>query len=344
MLEHTAKVATMNKDGGTSNVANQIAVQFGVTTEFLAEFAEFMAVNFRKEPFLLPIVAEAMTAPLPNFWVECHDANTDQYYYANTKTRQSTWEHPLDHYFKELLIAKRSRHGSEDVRALLEHKAKVDAVNKDGETALMRAASEGHTACAALLLRHGADVARRAVSGDYIGKSALEIAEIGKAEIAKMLRDPELLADAKAVHDKSAAEIAAMEAALAAGMADQALAPGMRLRLDDHGEGTYERFEKKTSDANVHFVRIEGKLQPIRLKGLESAQWSVLPHADPRRLCRTRQLLMFVRGAVQPAGTSHCGDMVYDLLTTLGELVTGAVIPTHALAERDAAERDAAGL
>ena len=45
-----------------------------VSADELAEFAEFMEVDPVTEVFLLPIVVEAMKAPLPTHWKEFEDA------------------------------------------------------------------------------------------------------------------------------------------------------------------------------------------------------------------------------------------------------------------------------
>ena len=44
-----------------------------VSADELAEFAEFMEVDPATEAFLLPIVVEAMKAPLPTHWKEFED-------------------------------------------------------------------------------------------------------------------------------------------------------------------------------------------------------------------------------------------------------------------------------
>ena len=44
-----------------------------VSADELAEFAEFMEVDPATEAFLLPIVVEAMEAPLPTHWKEFED-------------------------------------------------------------------------------------------------------------------------------------------------------------------------------------------------------------------------------------------------------------------------------
>ena len=108
--EKAAPAAGNGGMGLTANMAEQIAQENGVSSAELAEFAEFMDVDLVKEPHLLAIVAEAMKAPLPEFWIECEDVTTGQYYYCNTETRATTWEHPLDKYFKNLLWKERKNY------------------------------------------------------------------------------------------------------------------------------------------------------------------------------------------------------------------------------------------
>ena len=45
-----------------------------MSADELAEFAEFMEVDPVTEAFLLPIVVEAMKAPLPKHWKEFEDS------------------------------------------------------------------------------------------------------------------------------------------------------------------------------------------------------------------------------------------------------------------------------
>ena len=72
--------------------------ELGVSEAQLAEFAEFMDVDVSKEGFLLPIVSEALRAPLPEGWAECEDAATGEFYYRNRRTEQTMWEHPLEQH------------------------------------------------------------------------------------------------------------------------------------------------------------------------------------------------------------------------------------------------------
>jgi hypothetical protein len=99
------------KQGGESRgVAAQVAEEHGVALEELLEFAVFMEVDTAKETYLLTVVAEAISAPLPPDWIELEDAGSGQAYYCNQKTQQTTWEHPLDQYFKNLLFIERKNY------------------------------------------------------------------------------------------------------------------------------------------------------------------------------------------------------------------------------------------
>ena len=73
--------------------------------------------------------------------------------------------------------------------ALLRGGAAVDMVDRDGETALMRAAGYGHYECVRLLLEAGADATVRATDGGWEGENALSLMqEWDKAEVAALLR------------------------------------------------------------------------------------------------------------------------------------------------------------
>ena len=78
------------------------------------------------------------------------------------------------------------------LRALLDARAAVSAVDASGETALIQAAYQGRLACARELLARGADPRRRVTAGGYYeGKSALDLAEKrGKTEVAAVTNEP----------------------------------------------------------------------------------------------------------------------------------------------------------
>lgn len=95
---------------GDGTMLVQVSHMHGVPTTELAEFAEYMDVDVAKEPYLLPIVADAMNAPLPMGWIECKDQKSGSIYYCDTETQQTMWDHPLDLHFKNLLYDERKNY------------------------------------------------------------------------------------------------------------------------------------------------------------------------------------------------------------------------------------------
>eukprot|EP01050_Picozoa_sp_SAG11_P001676 SAG11_NODE_75_length_18024_cov_5.885356_23_plen_351_part_00 len=89
------------------SIAASIAAEKGIALRDLVDFAKFLKVDVAKEPHLLTIVAEAHDAPLPEDWFEVNDPATGNVYYSNRKTLATTWDHPLDRYYKNLLFVER---------------------------------------------------------------------------------------------------------------------------------------------------------------------------------------------------------------------------------------------
>ena len=107
-------------------------------------------------------------------------------------------------------------------------------------------ANHGQTAAARELLELGADASLR---NEY-GRTALEHAQF--------LRDH---AAALETHSFFGAADGTMAAARMHGLADTALQPGTRLRVDSHGDGTYLRWERQRFGPNAHFIRFDRELE-----------------------------------------------------------------------------------
>ena len=128
----------------------------------------------------------------------------------------------------------------------------IHATGWDGWTGLHCAAATGHVEVCRFLLENGADKGKRANGG----KTALDLArKNGHGAVVALLEAP------------SVAE-GLLRAAEAAGLADEALPAGTRLRVEGLGEGTYERFSKNMIGANDHFVRFGTGVQTVQLKKL----------------------------------------------------------------------------
>ncbi|XP_075630474.1 centrosomal protein of 164 kDa [Balearica regulorum gibbericeps] len=74
----------------------------------IQEFAREIGIDPEKEPELIWLAKEGIVAPLPPEWKPCQDITGDIYYF-NFATGQSTWDHPCDDYYRELVIQEREK-------------------------------------------------------------------------------------------------------------------------------------------------------------------------------------------------------------------------------------------
>ncbi|XP_039540790.1 centrosomal protein of 164 kDa-like isoform X2 [Pimephales promelas] len=72
------------------------------------EYAVEIGIDPLREPELLWLAREGMVAPLPDEWKPCQDI-TGEVYYFNFSTGQSTWDHPCDEQYRQLVVQERER-------------------------------------------------------------------------------------------------------------------------------------------------------------------------------------------------------------------------------------------
>ncbi|XP_053942788.1 centrosomal protein of 164 kDa isoform X7 [Cuculus canorus] len=76
--------------------------------EDILSYAQEIGIDPEKEPELLWLARQGMTAVLPPEWKPCQDV-TGEVYYFNFVSGESSWEHPNDIYYKELVIQEREK-------------------------------------------------------------------------------------------------------------------------------------------------------------------------------------------------------------------------------------------
>ena len=82
--------------------ANNGAVR-GPTAQEIADYARYIGMDPIVDINLLWIAEEALSASLPEGWQEHHDNGGNVFYY-NSLTNVSSWEHPLDDYYRQLYL------------------------------------------------------------------------------------------------------------------------------------------------------------------------------------------------------------------------------------------------
>ncbi|KFV92271.1 Centrosomal protein of 164 kDa, partial [Eurypyga helias] len=71
-------------------------------------YAREIGINPEKEPELLWLAKEGILALLPPEWKACRDKSGDIYYF-NFTTGESTWDHPSDKRYRQLVIQEREK-------------------------------------------------------------------------------------------------------------------------------------------------------------------------------------------------------------------------------------------
>ena len=83
--------------------APQRNAEAGPTAQEIVDYARYIGMDPIGDVNLLWIAEEALCASLPEGWTEHADQNGNTFYY-NAGTGQSSWEHPLDEYYRSLFL------------------------------------------------------------------------------------------------------------------------------------------------------------------------------------------------------------------------------------------------
>lgn len=70
------------------------------TSQEIAEYAEMLGFNLSEDKDLLWIARDGLKAPLPENWRAVGTSEGDVYYY-NTVTEETSWDHPMDEFYKQ---------------------------------------------------------------------------------------------------------------------------------------------------------------------------------------------------------------------------------------------------
>jgi len=92
--------------GGSSEVGSSIGSAVSSLAgeadgDDVIAFAKYLGMDPAADRDLLWIAHQALNATLPSEWTEHEDSDGNQYFF-NATTKQSSWEHPLDDYFRRL--------------------------------------------------------------------------------------------------------------------------------------------------------------------------------------------------------------------------------------------------
>lgn len=102
----------------------------------VVEYAKWLGMDLDADKDLFWIAREGLMAPLPKDWKPCKTKDTDDIYYFNFMTGESTWDHPCDGFYKQKYEEEKkkkeiSKKEKNDQRKL---KAKQDVSQMIGKT------------------------------------------------------------------------------------------------------------------------------------------------------------------------------------------------------------------
>ena len=134
--------AEQRTPGNDSIVLDEAIVEHEATEEEVNEYARWLGMDPDVDQELMWIAREGIDSKLPPEWKPCKSpAVSDEIYYFNFETGESTWDHPSDEYYKRLYTTEKrklkeynSRSAAEEKMALLwDDDDKDDAGSASGE-------------------------------------------------------------------------------------------------------------------------------------------------------------------------------------------------------------------
>jgi hypothetical protein len=88
--------------GDSIILEEEIDPNYVPTEDEVKEYAKWLGMDLDKDQELFWIAKEGLKAPLPEHWKPCKTVDTDEIYYFNFVSGESTWDHPCDEYYRKL--------------------------------------------------------------------------------------------------------------------------------------------------------------------------------------------------------------------------------------------------
>ena len=98
------------------------------TDSEVVEYAKWLGMDLQNDRDLFWIAREGLMAPLPKNWKPCKTKDTEDIYYFNFATGDSTWDHPCDGYYKRLYEEEKKKKevSKKESNDVVRSKAKMD--------------------------------------------------------------------------------------------------------------------------------------------------------------------------------------------------------------------------
>ena len=136
--------------------AEEIDPNYVPTQDEILEYAKWLGMDPDKDTDLMWIAREGLKAPLPQDWKPCKTKDTEEIYYFNFSTGESSWDHPCDEFYRKLYAdhlakaaAAPSNQDGKDPKEKERRKAKREARKREKEEAAAAAAAAADAAAPA---------------------------------------------------------------------------------------------------------------------------------------------------------------------------------------------------
>ncbi|RLN76360.1 hypothetical protein BBJ28_00007039 [Nothophytophthora sp. Chile5] len=297
------KEAMEGMQGDSIVLEEEIDPNYEPTEKEVLEYATWLGMDLEAERDLFWIAREGLKAsqflaPLPENWKPCKTTDTEEIYYFNFATGQSTWDHPCDEFYRNLYEEHKKKHQAKDVQDTDEKKKK----EKEDVAELLGRKSGAKKKKASLAKAEplasdakGDELVQpmsRPPLGSVLGRKPLLSSpsplalpkDEHKLELDQLAADDELKRDKltvehadqlREVQRAHEAELEALRKKLKAQMEDVQEAEDAKLKQ------LRREFDKKKNDLESQFDREENTLQRSRkdqLKRLESETGLAIAH------------------------------------------------------------------
>eukprot|EP00953_Heterococcus_sp_UTEX-ZZ885_P013861 7908-Heterococcus_DN1.PRE.1 len=158
--------------GDSVILEEEIDPNYVPTDDEIKEYAKWLGMDLDKDGDLFWIAKEGLKAPLPENWKPCKTVDTEEIYYFNFFSGESTWDHPCDEYYRKL-------YEEEKKKKLTESKARNDKVKQQAKQDV-----------AQLLGKDAKTKRRKSSSGSAGGAAAASAQKTTVTELGSLIDSP----------------------------------------------------------------------------------------------------------------------------------------------------------
>ena len=95
---------SLKEDTFSTVLEEEIDPNYVPTDLEIVEYAKWLGIDVEKEAELLWIAKEGLMSVLPADWKPCKTNGSEEIYYFNFVTGESSWDHPCDGHYRQISL------------------------------------------------------------------------------------------------------------------------------------------------------------------------------------------------------------------------------------------------